>query len=155
MDEQVERGAIGLFHTMINAMNNTFTKKFVDEIILPEVSSICTDGVNTNTGEEGGLWFYLQKEIEHTNSDIPLVKIWCVAHRANLTFNDLTSKNPTVSTIISTMSSISSFFHKSGLRTSALKKIANDNGLQYLTMPKYFEIRSDGLNSHFHYSEVF
>lgn len=63
MEEQVERGAIGLFHTVLSAMNNMFTKKFVDEIILSKVSSICTDGVNTNTGEKGGLWFYMQKEI--------------------------------------------------------------------------------------------
>lgn len=122
IDEQVERGAIGLFHAVMGAMNNMFTKDFVDECILPKVSSICTDGVVTNRGDKGGLWYYLDDIISKSKSNIPLVKIWCVAHRANLTFGDLTNKNPTISSMISTMSSISSYFHQSGLRTAALKK---------------------------------
>lgn len=92
MDEQVERGAIGLFQTSLNAMSKMFSKEFVYEYILSKMSSICTDGVNTNRGERGGLWFYLQNEISKIHSMIPLIKIWCVGHRANLTFIDLTKK---------------------------------------------------------------
>lgn len=92
MDEQTKRGAVGLFQTFLDAMSKMFSKEFVYEYILPKLSSICTDGVNTNRGEEGGVWFHLQNEILKANSKIPLIKIWCVAHRANLTFGDLTKK---------------------------------------------------------------
>lgn len=57
MDEQTERGAKGLFQTCLNAMIKLFLNDFVYECILPKISSICTDGVNTNKGETGGLWF--------------------------------------------------------------------------------------------------
>lgn len=68
------------------------------------------------------------------------MKIWCVAHRANLTFGDLSNKNSTVSEMISVLSKISSYFHTSGLRTAELKEIANKNVLKLLSMPKIFEI---------------
>lgn len=89
MDEQEERGAKGLFQISLIAMSKMLSKEFVYDHILPKVSSICTDGVITNRGERGGLWFHLENEIAKTNSKIPLIKIWCVAHRANLTFGDL------------------------------------------------------------------
>lgn len=141
MDEQTARKAIGLFQASINAMANLFSKEFVYQNILPKMSSICTDGVNTNRGDKGGLWHYFEEEIAKTNSTIPLVKIWCAAHRANLTFNDLTSNNPTLYDIISVMSKISSHFHTSGMRTRELKEIAKEIGLKLLAMPKHFEIR--------------
>lgn len=75
VDEQVEKGAEGLFNTFLNAMNTMFTKEFVLFHIFPKLSSICTDGVNTNRGESGGVWYYLQKEVEKTKSEIPLMKI--------------------------------------------------------------------------------
>lgn len=126
MDEQTERGAIGLFRTTLNAMIKMFSKEFVYAHILPKISSVCTDGVNTNTGERGGLWFHLEKEISSTNSKIPLIKIWCVAHRGNLTFGDLCKNNAIVADIISNMSKVSSYFHTSGLRTAELKAIASE-----------------------------
>lgn len=141
MDEQTERGAQGLFQTCLNAMTKLLSKDFVYEHILPKVSSICTDGVNTNKGETGGLWFYLQNEIKKSNSKIPLIKIWCVAHRANLTFSDLTKNCAPISDIIGNMSKISSYFRTSGLRTAELKKIASENGLKLIKMPKVYEVR--------------
>lgn len=63
MQQQTERDAIELFHATLSAMINMFTKDFVYDCILPKVSSIGTDGVNTNTGERGSLWFYLEREI--------------------------------------------------------------------------------------------
>lgn len=78
----------------------------------------------------------MQKQIPNK-----IIKIWCVAHRANLVFGDLTKNNVTISSVIQSLSAIASYFHTSGIRAAGLKKIANENGLKILTMPKVFEIR--------------
>lgn len=141
MCEQDESGAKGLCKATLNAMANMFSREFVYSNILPKVSSICTDGTNVNTGESGGLWYYLENEIAATNSKIPVTKIWCVAHRSNLAFDDLTEKNGIIEKVFRILSSVASYFHTSGIRTSALKKIASKHNLTYLVMPKLFEIR--------------
>lgn len=141
MCEQLEPGARGLFKATLDAMINMFSRGFVYEIILPKVSSICTDGTNVNTGEKGGLWVYLEKEIAETKSNIPLTKIWCVAHRSNLAFDDLCKNNRKVEKVFRVLSSIASYFHTSSIRTNSLKEIASKHGLNYLVMPKLFEVR--------------
>lgn len=141
MDEQTERGAVGLFRTALNAMEKMFSKEFVYQCIMPKMSSICTDGTNVNTGERGGLWTYFENAIAQANSRIPLMKIWCVAHRSNKTFEDISKHDNTIAELISKLSSIASYFHQSSVRTVRLKEIAAENKVNYLTMPKEFEIR--------------
>lgn len=54
--EQKKRKAIGLFNAALGAMEDIFGREFVYNVILPKTSSICTDGTNVNSGEEGSLW---------------------------------------------------------------------------------------------------
>lgn len=122
-------------------MSKLLVEQLVDEFLLKKISSICTDGTNVNIGERGGLWAYFEREISKIKSNVPLVKIWCVAHRANLSFRDLANRNATLSKLLETMSSIASYFNKSAVRTARLKEIAAEKGLKFLVMPKIFDIR--------------
>lgn len=81
MKEQVEREAIGLLKTALGAMEDMFGHEFLYNVIMMKISSVCTDGTNVNSGEEGGLWKFLEDEMIKTGSRIPLIKIWCAAQR--------------------------------------------------------------------------
>lgn len=141
VNEQVERLANGLFKTALGAIEKQFGRDFLYDVILKKVSSICTDGTNVNSGEHGGLWALLEEEISKNGSEIPLLKIWCAAHRSDLAFNDLSTAVPESSKILSILSRISSYFHTSAVRSSELKKIASSIGLALLSMPKIFTVR--------------
>lgn len=141
MDEQISRGAKGLLQTVMSAMNNLFSDEFVTNVLIKKISSICTDGTNVNSGEKGGLWTYFEEEMLKAKSYIPLIKIWCVAHRANLSFKDLANKNSNFSKLLDVMSSIASYFNTSSVRSTRLKQIAAEKGIKLLKMPKIFDIR--------------
>lgn len=111
------------------------------KLILQKVSSLCTDGTNVNTGEISSLWALMDDELKSVGSIIPLLKIWCAAHRAELAWKSTASNVPKISITLSELSSLSSYFRFSGLRTAELKKIATDNDLRILKLPKIFEIR--------------
>lgn len=106
-----------------------------------KTSSICTDGTNANIGEKGGLWKYFEDEIRRLESAITLTKIWCSAHRLELVWGDVCKIHTLINATLTELSSISSFFHQSGLRTSAIKQIAIANGLHFSKLPKLFTIR--------------
>lgn len=100
VDEQVERKATGLLKTALSAMENLFGRDFLYNVILKKTSSICTDGTNVNIGEEGGIWKFLADTILEIGSEIPLVKIWCSAHRSDLAFKDLSKAVPETDKIL-------------------------------------------------------
>lgn len=139
--EQTEREAVGLFRTALGAMEDLFGHEFVYNVILMKTSSICTDGTNVNSGEQGGLWKFLEDEIQKIGSHLLLLKIWCAAHRADLAFGDLTNKVAEIEKILNICSRIASYFHVSAIRSVELKKIASDIGLDLLSMPKIFTVR--------------
>lgn len=139
--DQVERFAEGLLKTALGAMEDQFGREFVYDVILKKVSSICTDGTNVNSGNRGGIWKFLEEEISQNGSEIPLMKIWCAAHRADLAFEDLTTAVPETNRILTVLSRIASHFHTSAVRTSELTEIASTIGLKLLSMPKIFEVR--------------
>lgn len=116
-------------------------KKAVDDpkLILNKVTSLCTDGTNVNTGETNSLWALMDKELK--SSGIPLIKIWCAVHRSELAWKNTARTVPEISTTLSTLSSVSTYFHYSPLRIAELKKIANAKNLKLLNIPKIFEIR--------------
>lgn len=58
-----------------------------------------------------------------------------------LVWGDVTNEIKEVRKAIEMLSSIASYFHESGLRTEELKKIANENGLKLLSIPKIFTVR--------------
>lgn len=123
--EQTERFAPGLF-------NAVFFRK---------LSSVCTNGTNLNSGEKNGLWVIIAKEMKVAGSTIPLTKIWCAAHRAELAWTSAAKSNTIVSAMLSTLSKMSPYFHFSGIRSTELKKIASDQNLRLLMKPKIFEVR--------------
>lgn len=108
---------------------------------MARVSSICTDGTNVNTGEKRSLWKFFEEECSKYRFDLPLNKFWCSAHRMELVWGDLTNKVKEVRKTVEVLSSISSYFHESGLRTDELKQIAHERGLKLLSIPKIFKIR--------------
>lgn len=111
------------------------------EMIYRKISSICTDGTNVNIGEKNSLWTLLEEKLKVAGSQIPLIKSWCAAHRAELAWKSATISVGKISKVLSTLSSISSYFHKSSIRSSELKRIATDRNLRLLAIPKIFEVR--------------
>lgn len=77
--EQTERKAIGLKKTVIKAISALFAEP---KTFLNKISSLCTDGTNVNTGDKTSLWKLLDEML--APSRIPLLKVWCAAHRAEL-----------------------------------------------------------------------
>lgn len=138
--QQQKRGAVGLIEAVKNGIKNSAGDE-IYRLIFSRVSSICTDGTNVNTGEKHSLWKYFEEECLKYRSDLPLNKFWCSAHRMELVWGDLTNRVKEVKRIVEILSSISSYFHESGLRTDELKKIATEHSLKLLSIPKIFKIR--------------
>lgn len=138
--EQTERGAIGLFQAVKKAIIENVGEDMY-KIIMKSISSICTDGTNVNSGDKGGLWKLFEDEIRKIGSSLPFTKIWCSAHRMELAWGDVCNAHRTINTVLKEISSLSSYFHKSGLRTSALKQIAAEKELHLSVLPKLFTIR--------------
>lgn len=138
ISEQKERYAKGLMLAVTEAL----AAAVIDpKLILKKVSSICTDGTNVNTGETNSLWTLIDKEIQSAGSTIPLLKIWCAAHRAELAWKSTARTVPEIYSTLSILSSVSTYFHYSALRSTELKKIASENNLRLVNIPKIFEIR--------------
>lgn len=117
---QILRGSKGLMQAVKDGIIDNIGKEMYD-LIMTHVSSICTDGTNMNVGEKKSLWKYFEEECLKYRSDLPLNKFWCSAHRMELVWGDLTNKVKEVRKAIQILSSISSYFHESGLRTEELK----------------------------------
>lgn len=149
--EQKKQGAAGLLDAVLSAIEDNFNRETLITV-LKKMSSVCTDGARINTGEGSGLWMRLEKEMLDVGSTIPLVKLWCGAHRSDVAWGDLTPTtnrliaqlSPEVKAlkkILDILSSLSSHFHSSAVRTTELKEIAQQHGLRILSMPKLFTVR--------------
>eukprot|EP00795_Rhopilema_esculentum_P013325 gene13325-4171_t len=57
-----------------------------------KTSSFVTDGDNMNTGAKNGLWALYDDYRKKSNSNLPLIKIWCAAHRINLAWKSVTKE---------------------------------------------------------------
>lgn len=138
--EQTERGAKGLFDAVKKGIIDNCGEDLY-YVIMKNVSSICTDGTNVNIGDKNGLWALFENEIQQIGSGSRLLKIWCSSHRTELVWSDVCKSHTIVDKVLNQLSSISSYFHKSGLRSNALKEVAKHHKLNILTLPKLFEIR--------------
>jgi len=98
-------------------------------------------GANINFGQKNGLWALLENEQQQELLKIPPMKIWCSVHRSGLAWEKLTKNVPEVSTFISSCSSVSSYFHHSGIRTKELQKVAEEENSKNVELPKYFDVR--------------
>lgn len=139
--DQTEKGADGLLKATLGAINSNFSEQFTNETILKKASSIVTDGANINSGEKGGLWKLFTDKISASGSQIPIIKIWCSAHRADLVFADATKKFPELTKMFGVLNSIATHFHRSAVRKNELKKISNENALKIRSIPKLFKVR--------------
>lgn len=105
------------------------------------ITSIVTDGENLNLGRFNGLVAKLKDLRNLTGTNLPLISIWCVPHRTNLAWKDV-SKINSISNIISRTTKLSKYFRKSGKRTNTLATLAAANNLSSpLRYPPYFEVR--------------
>lgn len=139
---QTERKAIGYKKATMEAIGTVIGTENRTSL-LKKMSSVCNDDTNINTGELTSLWVLLDKEMESIKSKIPLMKIWCAVHRAELAWGDTGEKIGEVKKVLSVLSSISFYFHQSGLRTAyaELEQIGKKNDLKVFRLPKIFSIR--------------
>ena len=78
---------------------------------------------------------------------MPLLKVWCIAHRTDLAWKAVSDNVSEVKFLFSTMVAIASFFHSSGVRSRELRDVAKANGFQLLELPRLFEVRWSEFNS--------
>eukprot|EP00112_Aurelia_sp_Birch-Aquarium-sp1_P018346 Seg4366.1 transcript_id=Seg4366.1/GoldUCD/mRNA.D3Y31 product="hypothetical protein" protein_id=Seg4366.1/GoldUCD/D3Y31 len=94
-----------------------------------------------NTGSRNGLWALCDRYRRDSSSDLPLIKIWCAAHRENLAWKSVTKEVPEVDSLIKDASALSTYFRISAVRTKNLKNIAEQYEFQYFHFLRYFEVR--------------
>lgn len=110
--------------------------------MLKNISSIVTDGTSVNTGERGRLsTLFKQKYGSLKENNIPLITIWCAAHRSNLAWKDTSNSVSEVQHLFLTSTSLSTFFHTSALRPREFENIATVNDCKLLRIPKFFQVR--------------
>lgn len=136
-EEPKSRGALGYFDAVQTAINQLIDWKETMNL----VSSFVTDGASVNTGQKKGLWTLIENERKAYEIKVPIMKIWCAVHRSALAWENLTKQVSEVSKIIETCSSISTYFHQSGVRTKELKIMAVKENIKYVQLPKYFDVR--------------
>lgn len=138
--QQINSGDIGLFEaTKMGIIENVGEEVY--ELIMKNVSSICTDGENKNTGDSHSLWTLFETECKEYRSNLPLIKLWCSAHTMELVWGDLNKKVREVQKVLDTLSSLASHFRESAMPYQELKTIANENQLKVMKIPKVFGIR--------------
>jgi len=102
---------------------------------------VVTDGENANTGNRNSLWASLDAQRQQMGDKLPLIKIWCGAHRSDLAFGSVSKTIPEARSVIRDAVALATFFHTSGVRTKELDDIGRSHGLKVLRIPKYFEVR--------------
>lgn len=81
--EPTSRGAVGVFEAMQTGIQNTVGFDAAN-YVLKNSSSIATDGTSLNSGDRNGLWQLFERCDIRSESEVPLLKIWCAVHRSNL-----------------------------------------------------------------------
>jgi hypothetical protein len=108
-----KRGAQGILDAVEIASINTIGAE-ATEYVFKNISSIVTHGASVNTVERRGLWtLFKQKYRSLKENSIPLITICCAAHRSNLARKDTNSSVSEVQHLVSTLTSLCTFFHTS------------------------------------------
>ena len=76
-----------------------------------KTSSFVTDG--ENTGAKNGLWALCDDYRKKSNSNLPLIKIWCATHRISLAWKSLTKEVVELDRLIKDASSLSTYLRVS------------------------------------------
>lgn len=137
--EQIERGASGLHATIKNVINEHEADLYVR--LLKKITSFVTDGASVNVGEHKGLWRLIDDDAKANGATQPIMMVWCAAHRSDLALKDLNKTVEEVPQMINRCSQMASFIRRSGLRMAALRKIASENNLKIMSLPRHFEVR--------------
>lgn len=133
--EQTERGAEDLLNAIKRGIN--FHNVNLYNNLLQKLTSL-VDGANVN---RFGLWKLIDQDMKNSNSPLSVLKIWCVAHRSELAWSDISKSENEVAKLFKNLTRISSFLHVSAMRVTELKKISHENNLPLLHLPKVFEVR--------------
>lgn len=84
---------------------------------------------------------FQQKWRSLSEQNMPLIKIWCAAHRSNLAWKDTSDTVSEVKHIVQTLVGLSKFFHTSAIRTRELHDIAKKNSCKLMRIPAFFQVR--------------
>ena len=104
-------------------------------------AGVTTDGESANTGSKSGLWKRLEEHVERK-----LMNSWCACHRSDLAMEDMEASVPELKAWKSNLLAIAEYYHRSGIRTKALKKILPT----MKAFPSYHDVRfSQHLNNRF------
>ena len=134
--ESEERGAKGYLAAIMEACSPLSW-----DDLFRKTSSFVTDGENMNTGARNGLWALCDDTRKKSNSNLPLIKIWCAAHRISLAWKSVTKEVVELDRLIKDASSLRTYFHVSAVRTKSLQKVVKECNYQYLHYLRYFEVR--------------
>lgn len=137
--QQTERGAAGLHKTIQETLDKHGAGCYIK--CLRKMSSIVTDGASINIGEHNGLWRLIDDDAKRNGAAQNILKIWCAAHRSDLTVKDLNKSVEEVPIIIHRLTSLASFIRRSHIRMDMLKKTAVTNGFRLLNLPKTYQVR--------------
>lgn len=134
--EQTERGAEGLLNAIKRGVNSHDANLY--DNLLQKISSLVTDGASVN---RYGLWQLIDRDVKSVNSPLTVLKIWCVAHRSELAWSDVSKSENEVAKLFQNLTRISSFLHVSAMRMTELKKVSHENNVTLLHLPKLYEVR--------------
>ena len=127
--ESEERGAKGLFDAVKAGAEVSGYTWDGPKGLFAQVSSICTDGENSNTGCKQSLWQFLQRARDSSeNRNLPLVKIWCAVHRSQLAFKSMRKAVAEIPLLLNECQSVNTFYNTSATRMKHLRKVADEMG---------------------------
>lgn len=125
VSEPTQNGAAGLLEAVKSAI-----KKICHDLFV----SIKTDGENSNTGSDGGLWKLVETELGRK-----LLTVWCNCHRSDLALEDMEDEISELKAWKADAVACATYFRTSKCRTKLLKECAE--GVEILSFPAHNEIR--------------
>lgn len=118
---QSQRGATGLFNAIQEIINAAGEDLFLK--VVHKMSSIVTDGASVNIGERSGLWKLIDDYAKEHKVLQNIMKIWCAAHRSDLSVKDLKKAVKELPYILGYLKKLSSFIRKSSMRFASLCEV--------------------------------
>jgi len=121
---------------LLDSIKIVFRNLDIEDIAKEKLTDVTTDGENSNTGKNGGLWVRLK---QYLKKDI--FCMWCVDHRSNLVLSDLESTIMEVRQWKTNLKAVATFYRGSALRYGWLEKISDTKKISIYRIPAYFELR--------------
>ena len=136
----MERGVRGIFNTIIKSIENLLESNVIN-LIMKEGSSLVTGGTYVNTGHTYGLWkifqdYRLEKFIEPV-APPTYNMILCSQFKSGMKASS--NKISEIKKMLMTLSGISPYFAKSGIRYRELKTLQIKITLLFAHFQKYLK----------------